>query len=32
MEIAASALYDTNDNTFDAASAQATYFPGPEPS
>ena len=25
----ASALYDTNDNTFDAASAQATYFPRP---
>ena len=24
----ASALYDTNDNTFDAASCQATYFPG----
>jgi len=23
----ASALYDTNDNTFDAASGQATYFP-----
>ena len=24
-----SALYDPNDNTFDAASAQATYFPWP---
>lgn len=26
-KIGASALYDTNDNTFDAASGQATYFP-----
>ena len=26
-QLRASALYDTNDNTFDAASAQATYFP-----
>ena len=26
-KLRASALYDTNDNTFDAASAQATYFP-----
>jgi len=28
-KLRASALYDTNDNTFDAASAQATYFPRP---
>ena len=26
-QLRASALYDTNDNTFDAASAQATYYP-----
>ena len=26
-KLRASALYDLNDNTFDAASAQATYFP-----
>jgi len=26
-QLRASALYDTNDNAFDAASAQATYFP-----
>ena len=26
-QLRASALYDTNDNTFDATSAQATYFP-----
>ena len=26
-QLRASALYDTSDNTFDAASAQATYFP-----
>ena len=26
-QLRASALYDANDNTFDAASAQATYFP-----